>query len=282
MLDVILFGCCATTADRCAAAVRASGARLVGVVTAPHLAERIELRSADLLLVAGWPERLGAALLAGPRLGAVNVHPSLLPRYRAREPIFWTILAGDEQSGVTLHRMTAGIDAGPVLLQRAIAVPPRSTSAMLAARLDALAGELTGELCQLALRGCLPEGQPQRGEVTSFRRVRESDGELRWTEPAEALERRVRACAGVLEARAFYQGMKVVVLEVDVARIAERASPGTVLSIADDALVVAAGDGTALALRRCAFLGRTRTGARLATDLLLSPGRRLDAKHEGT
>lgn len=281
VLDVILFGWCATTAAACSAALRASGARLAGRVTAPETAERLDVRSADLLLVAGWPERLPAELLAGPRLGAVNVHPSLLPRYRAREPVFWTILSGDDETGVTLHRMTDRLDAGPVLLQRAIAVPPRSTSATLAAKLDALAGELTGELCRLALRGSLPEGEPQRGAVTTFRRVRASDGDLSWTESAPALERRVRACTGILEARVFYQGMKVVVLEAEVAPTREPAPPGTVLAVEEGSLVIAAGDETALALQRCAFLGRTCSGAAIANQLRLEPRARLESAPSG-
>jgi UDP-4-amino-4-deoxy-L-arabinose formyltransferase/UDP-glucuronic acid dehydrogenase (UDP-4-keto-hexauronic acid decarboxylating) len=304
VVDVILFGWCAGTAASCARAISANGARVVSVVSrgdadrgplaaacaeidaplwcaadasAPALSEHAVSLRADMLLVAGWPRRLGDELLQATRLGAINVHPSLLPRYRAREPVFWTVLAGDRQSGVTLHRMTGRIDCGPVLLQRALPVRPRATSAALGAELDALAADLTADLCAMACRPPLLEGSSQRGEPSHFPPLRAEHGALRWSEPATALDRRVRACAGMLEARAGHRGMKLVVLEADVAPAESAgAPPGTVIEVRDDALVVASGDGTALAVWRFGFLGRVMHAGELAAALELRPGARLD------
>jgi methionyl-tRNA formyltransferase len=304
VVDVILFGWCAGTAASCARAIAANGARVVSVISrgdaergplaaacaeidaplwcvadasAPELSRHAVSLRADILLVAGWPQRLGAELLQATRLGAINVHPSLLPRYRAREPVFWTVLAGDHQSGVTLHRMTERIDCGPVLLQRALPVRPRATSASLGAELDVLAADLTGELCAMARGPALPEGSPQRGEPSRFPPLRAEHAALRWSEPATALDRRVRACAGMLEARAGHRGMKLVVLETDIAPAGyASAPPGTVIEVRDDAVVVAAGDGAALAVSRFDFLGRVMHAGELAAALELQSGARLD------
>ena len=240
---------------------------------APELVARVAALGADLLVVAGCPRRLGGEIRSATRLGAVNFHPSLLPRYRGRQPLFWAVLHGETEVGVTVHHLTDEIDAGPILLQRAHRVPERVTSASLSLEVDALGATLVPELLALAAAG-LPAGIPQDGPASSFPPLGPEHGRIDWSRPAEEIDRLVRACAGEIEAYTSAKGMKVIVLEAEPAGAAT-GEPGAMIAIDGSALVVAAGHG-AVALRRLAFLNRVHDGASLAALLELRAGDRLE------
>lgn len=233
--------------------------------------ERVRATRPDRVLVTGWPRRL-PPLDALAALGALNVHPSLLPRHRGRAPVFWTVLAGDTEAGVTLHRLTDALDAGPVVLQGRIPVPAGATTASLEASLDALAGSLVDRLCRLG--PTTPAPAPQRGTPSAAPTPGAADGALRWDARAEDLERCIRACNGAIEATASWHGMKIVVLGAERATSRSEQAPGTVVSVDARAVVVATGDGD-LALCRFAFLHRLLGAGDLAAQLGLARGERL-------
>jgi methionyl-tRNA formyltransferase len=239
------------------------------------LCDRIEALRPDLFVVAGCPRIFGARLLALPRLGALNVHPSLLPHYRGREPVFWALLRGERTVGVTVHRMTEDVDAGPILAQRALDVGPRATRREVVTELDRLGAALVEELAARALAGDRLEGTLPSEPGSAFPRLRPEHGLVDWSADAEELDRLVRASDGVVAAHAFVRGMRVVVLEAHAlpVRAGEVSSrPGSITRIGDGALVVATGKGE-LALRRVSFV-RTQSGEDLAAMLGLSIGDR--------
>ncbi len=296
-MDVVLFASCPTSALYLEALVRAGAApRLVvtgpraparapiavacerfgtplerrGDVNAVDLVARV--RRADLLLVAGCGRILGPEICAAPRIGALNFHPSLLPAYRGREPLFWALVRGESVVGVTVHRLTEEVDAGPILFQREVPVPARATSASLATLVDGAGAALVPEILALAAAGALPEGTRPEAPGSHVPPLRPEHGLVDFTRTAPEIDRLVRAAQGEIAAYAFTGGLRVVVLEGEPGEEAPPgALPGRVLAIDGDALVVAAARGTYRA-RRFLFLDRVHDGPALAAAVGLGPG----------
>jgi UDP-4-amino-4-deoxy-L-arabinose formyltransferase / UDP-glucuronic acid dehydrogenase (UDP-4-keto-hexauronic acid decarboxylating) len=297
----VLFGWC-RTARLYLEALERAGARPALVVTGPDapaaaplssacadLGVRLERRAdvndesfvreleaagVDLLLVTGWPRVLGERVLSVARVAAVNVHPSMLPHYRGRDPLFWAILRGEREVGVTLHRMTEAIDAGPILSQRRVAVPDDATSETLAAAVDREGAALIPDLVARVREDTLPKGTLAEDPGSYFPPVRSEHGLLDWTASAELLERLVRACAGIAQAHCFFRGMKLIALEARAVDVPSDAPSGAVLAVDDAAIVIAASE-QALSVTRWLFLERVHRGGELARRIGLEIGSRL-------
>jgi methionyl-tRNA formyltransferase len=147
----------------------------------------------DVLVVAAYGLILPPAVLRIPRLGCVNVHASLLPRWRGAAPVERALLAGDETTGITIMLMDEGLDTGPTLLQQPVPIDPRDTGATLRARLAALGAPLLLEALQGLADGALhPRPQPADG-VTYARKLDKREAPIDWRRPAAEIERQVRA-----------------------------------------------------------------------------------------
>lgn len=157
-------------------------------------ADRAELVAwrPDVLVVVAYGLILPKAVLEIPRLGCVNVHASLLPRWRGAAPVERALLAGDETTGVTIMLMEEGLDTGPVLLQRAVPIDPQDTGASLRTRLAAEGAPLLLEALQGLAAGTLhPRPQPLEG-VTYARKLEKREAFIDWRRPALEIERQVR------------------------------------------------------------------------------------------
>ncbi len=208
----------------------------------------------DAAVVAAYGLILPQVMLDAPRRGCLNVHASLLPRWRGAAPIQAAVLAGDAESGVTIMQMDAGLDTGAMLLSAAVPIGPRGTAAELH---DALA-ELGAELTIRALKENPPaQAQPTDG-VTYAAKLSRADGALDWTRPADALDRQVRALNPWPGTWCRWGEELLKVLEA--APADADAPPGTVL----DGLTVACGIG-GLRLVRVQRAG----GAPMAADAFL-------------
>jgi methionyl-tRNA formyltransferase len=147
----------------------------------------------DVLVVVAYGLLLPQAVLALPRLGCVNVHASLLPRWRGAAPVERALLAGDAMTGVTIMRMDEGLDTGPILLEQAVAVEPRDTAASLRARLAAQGAPLLLAALEGLAAGTLqPRPQPAEG-VTYAHKLEKSEARIDWGRSAVEIERQVRA-----------------------------------------------------------------------------------------
>jgi methionyl-tRNA formyltransferase len=243
-------------------------------VNADPFVDRVRGLAPDLLLIAGCSQILRAPLRSTARLGVVNFHPSLLPRYRGKEPLFWAILEGETQTGCTAHHATDAVDAGPILLHREVAISPRATSASLARAVDEAGATLVPELVAMAHAGALPPGRSPAESGKVFPPLRKEHGLLDLSRPAIELDRLVRACVGEIPAFLFFAGMKVIALEAEPCETAVRgAAPGTVVGIGAGMvrLATAAGD---LVVRRWLFFGRVHDSDELATRLGIRVGTR--------
>jgi len=147
----------------------------------------------DLLVVAAYGRILPAAVLAAPALMPINVHASLLPRYRGAAPIQGALLAGDTTTGVTIMRMVEQMDAGPILLQREIPVAPDETQATLTERLAELGAQALLEALDALARGELHETPQDESQATYTTMVKKEDARIDWSLPAHRIERMVRA-----------------------------------------------------------------------------------------
>ncbi|MBV9690602.1 MAG: methionyl-tRNA formyltransferase, partial [Ktedonobacteraceae bacterium] len=201
----------------------------------------------DFIFVAGFPQKLPAALLDLPRLGCVNLHPSLLPRYRGPEPFFWQLMNGETQSGLTFHRIDTNFDTGPILVQRAITIEAEDDmnsffSKFLTLSLDAIPDVLH------ALVAGIP-GTPQPIEGASYAPyVTDAERQLNWMRSATQLRNQVRAW-DLIGALAEIEGQRLLLRRARVINAfapALSAKPGSILEHCAEGILVQAGQGTLL------------------------------------
>lgn len=217
----------------------------------PDVVAHLLLLHADVFLVASYGEILRPEFLALPRLVALNVHPSLLPRHRGATPIPAAILAGDDVTGVAIQKMAAALDAGDILLERETPIRPGETAGELSARLAEWSGELVLEALDLVETGRARYEPQDHARATVCKKLKKEDGQLDWTRPALELERRVRAMNPWPGATTKTPtGGELLVWRARVAErqaspggtvLAETVTPGTVLE-AGQRLVVATGE----------------------------------------
>jgi methionyl-tRNA formyltransferase len=221
----------------------------------------------DVAVVAAYGLILPQALLDAPRWGCLNVHASLLPRWRGAAPIQRAILAGDGESGVTIMRMEAGLDTGPMLLTRALALPPDVTAPWLHDCLAAMGGEMILAALDALAEGTLAETpQPAEG-VTYAAKLARDEGRIDWTRPAVAIERQVRALTPWPGVWFEHQTERIKLLGAEI--VDGAGPPGRVL---DDRLTIACGEG-ALRPRQVQRAGRApMSAAEMLRGFAIPPG----------
>lgn len=203
----------------------------------------------DLGVVAAFGHILGKKALAVPRLGCVNVHASLLPRWRGASPIQMAVLHGDRLAGISLMRMDEGMDTGPVYDTASLELAPDETGQSLHDRLAILGGELLVRTLPGIAAGATPTPQPSEG-VTLAPLIGKDDGDIDWSQDAVAIERRVRAFApwpgtftvaldGPLEGKL----LRVLPVAEVIEKSSESDTPGRVIEAKKGRLVVACGRG---------------------------------------
>ena len=207
----------------------------------PQAAAQIAAFQPDILVVAAYGLILPQAVLDIPAQGCLNVHASLLPRWRGAAPVQAAILAGDEETGVSLMAMTAGLDCGPVYVEEAVAIGTEETAGELHDRLAALGGELLVRHFDAIVDNTLEAVEQDDSEATYAGKISKQDARLDWQEPAAALHRRVRAYNPVPGAFFLLDDMPVKCWRAGVVTNAAGAAPGEVVSAGRDGIVVACG-----------------------------------------
>ncbi len=220
--------------------------------------ERLRALSPDVSIVVAYGELLSSEVLNAPRLGSVNVHFSLLPRWRGASPVQHAILAGDPVSGVTLMQMDEGLDTGPVLARREESIRSDDDAGSLGARLAGIGAEMVVRLLPDLAAGPVTS-TAQEGSVTLAPKLGADDRVIDWSRPADELVRRVRAFAPDPGATTRLRGEDLKVLRAAEVGPAE-GGPGTVLGVDREGVVVAAGSG-AVHVLEVAAAGRRRMAA---------------------
>ncbi len=205
----------------------------------------IEAAQADVMVVAAYGLILPQWVLDTPRLGCLNIHASLLPRWRGAAPIHRAIEAGDAETGVTIMQMDAGLDTGAMLLVEKLAIAPEDSTGSLHDKLAVLGGRMIVEVLELAACGGLhPLPQPAEG-VTYAHKIEKHEAAIDWSLPAEVIARRIRAFNPFPGAATVCQGeaIKLWRCEIDsTPRISDKA-PGTILSANEAGVAVQCGSG---------------------------------------
>jgi methionyl-tRNA formyltransferase len=211
---------------------------------APDARQRLAGYAPDLMVVVAYGLILPKKVLAIPRLGCWNVHASLLPRWRGAAPIQRAILAGDTRTGVDLMRMEAGLDTGPILIERSTPIDPRENAQTLHDLLATLGAQALGEGLSRVIAGetLVPMPQSDHG-VEYAHKLDKSEARLDWNEPAITLARKVRAFNPWPVAEGDVGGERLRIWNADAIAGSTDEPPGTIVDGPRDALDMATGDG---------------------------------------
>jgi methionyl-tRNA formyltransferase len=197
---------------------------------------------ADIAVVVAYGLILPQAVLDAPRKGCLNIHASLLPRWRGAAPIHRAIMAGDAETGVCIMQMEAGLDTGPVLMREATVITPEDTTDVLHDRLSAMGARLIVDTLS-RLDTLTPDPQSEQG-VTYAHKIDKAEAQIDWTVPAEQVDRQIRGLSPFPGAWTERNGERIKLLASELAE--GKGEPGTVL---DDMLAVACGEGAVRLLR---------------------------------
>lgn len=244
---------------------------------APETAEALAAIKPDALVVAAYGCLLPASILAIPRLGCINVHASLLPRWRGAAPVHHAILAGDRHTGVSIMRMDTGLDTGPVLATRACAISPEDTTGSLTRRLAELGAAALVDTLYALEAGAVEARAQDEARATVAPRIVKSRAAIDWTRPATEIERAIRAFDPWPVAHTFLAGEDGPAFRIWRARLVGGSlaqAPGTVIRCDETGLVVTASPGAIGITEIQPLGGRRMTAAEFLRGRRLAPGTR--------
>ncbi len=216
----------------------------------PSIEPALRALTPDLGVVAAYGRIIPARLLTLPRLGMINVHASLLPRYRGAAPVHRAVINGDRETGVTIMRVVPELDAGAMFATVTRPIDPEDTSDVVERDLATLGAALLVEVVDQIAEGTARETPQEASQATYAERLTKDEGRLDWTQPAGQLQNRVRGLSPWPHACTFLDGTRLILLHARTGPDATAAAPGTVLKADAEGILVAAGGGTSLLIDR--------------------------------
>jgi methionyl-tRNA formyltransferase len=243
----------------------------------PQVENALRRWKPDLGVVAAYGKLIPDFLLGLPRLGMINVHASLLPKYRGAAPVHRAVMAGETETGVTIMRVIRELDAGGMLAKVTRPIGPDDTSTEVERDLAGLGADLLVRVADDMAAGTAREEPQDESQATYAPKLTREEGLIDWAQPARAIHDRVRGLYPWPHAYTFLEGMRMIVLRTQVEPAVDRREPpGSVSSVSRDTIHVRAGDGGVVAIERVQPEGRRPMSAR---DFLaghpLAPGARL-------
>lgn len=211
--------------------------------------KELENYNPDLIVVVAYGQILPESILNLPKYGCINVHTSLLPKYRGASPIQWAIMNGDEKTGVTIMHMEASLDTGDIIIQEEVIIDKKETAATLHDKLAICGGNLLLEAIKLLEEGRAPRIKQDDSKATYVKTIDKSEGSIDFSEPAQVIERKIRGLNPWPSAYTFLKGQNLKVWEAQVLREDEarlsskEAIPGQIIDVSDKGLIVKTGDG---------------------------------------
>ena len=232
----------------------------------------------DVIVVAAYGQILRKKVLEMPRFGCLNVHASLLPKYRGAAPVPWAIIDGEEETGVTVMQMNEGLDTGDMLMKAAVPIEKDDTADTLLGKLSRLGGPLILKALEDAENGALrPEKQPEESPTPYAKMLEKEMGRADFTLPAAVLEKRIRGFDPYPTVYAWLSGKQLKLYKAEVTEGDAGKTPGEIIGISKRGFTVQCGGDTALLVTEVQPEGKKRMdapaylrGARLNTGALLT------------
>lgn len=226
-------------------------------IKTPEAIEELKRYEADIFVVAAFGQMLSEEILNMPKYGCVNIHASLLPKYRGAAPINQVIVDGEKETGVTIQQMALGCDTGDILTTKVVEIAAKETAETLFDKLAIAGAELIVEtLPKLEAGEIIPVPQDE-SKATHVRKMDKSFGEIDWTKSAVEIERLIRGLNSWPSAYTYYQGKSVKLWDADVLDHAAKVEAGCIEEVAKDYFDVATGDGV-LRIRELQLEGKKR------------------------
>ncbi len=226
----------------------------------PTVEDALSALEPEVIVVAAYGKILPPSILNIPPMGCINVHASLLPKYRGAAPIQWAIINGETETGITIMLMDEEMDHGPILLQRPVPILPDETAGELHERLAALGPPCLLEALEGLEAGSLTPRTQDHAEATYAPMLSKEDGRLDWSEPAERVVNRVRGVTPWPGATTSLGGEPIKVWRASASSAEASGRPGEVVAVGEDGLTVACGRG-ALRIEELQVAGRRRMAA---------------------
>ena len=238
----------------------------------PALHEQLQALAPDLGVVAAYGRLLPDALLESPRLGMINIHASLLPKYRGAAPVHRAVIAGDAETGVTIMRVVSELDAGPMLVCRRRPIGPDETTPEVEAALASLGADLVVETIDTLATGSVVERAQEHSHATYAPKIEKRESSISWELPAHALHNHVRGLQPWPLVSGAIEGKRYLIHRTELT--SERTSEvGGSILVRPDGMLVAGGDGTLLRI-----LEIQPEGKRVMTSRDFLAGHRLPSK----
>src|SRR5512140_1837322 len=233
-------------------------------IRTPEVFDLLRSLGADAIVIVGYGKIIPQNIIDLPPLGCINLHASLLPKYRGAAPINWAIVNGETVTGVTTMKIDAGLDTGDMLLKAEVRIGPDDDAVSLGARLAQIGAPLLVETLQRLAEGVLQPVPQDGSQATLAPIMNKEDGRIDWTRSAKEIENRVR---GLAPWPGAYTGFRGSLLHVWKAKAGTPATgavtePGTVIAATKDSLAVACGGASALELLEVQLEGKKRLPAR--------------------
>lgn len=243
-------------------------------IRTPEFAAWVKDAEADVALVIAYGRILPKAVLEAPRRGCMNLHASILPRYRGAAPITWAIVGGEAETGISLMQMDEGMDTGPVYAVHRTPIGPDTTADELAVELGALAARVVREDLRRAVGGEIEATPQDHGAATHAPLLKKEDGRIRWDRSARQIHDHIRAMTSWPGAFTTIDGkaLKVLAARVESEAAREEAPPGTVVMAGRGVVIVACGAGAIQILRAQAEGRKPLAAADLVAGRTLQTG----------
>jgi methionyl-tRNA formyltransferase len=246
-------------------------------IRAPEVQQLLQELAPDCIVIIAYGQIIPARLLPIPKLGWINLHASLLPKYRGAAPINWAIVNGESQTGLTTMRIDAGMDTGDMLLQREIMIGLKETAPELAARIAELGAPIMADTLRGLAAGTILAHPQDHAAATHARMLKKEDGRIDWNRPAKEIFHRMRGLAPWPGAYTTFRGQSCHLTGEPVSGAELKNLPGTLIleQKLETHLHVVCGEETVLRLLGVKLEGRKETGAaEFANGARLKPGER--------
>jgi methionyl-tRNA formyltransferase len=234
-----------------------------------ELLERLRAAEPDVIVATNWRTWIPPSIFTLPRLGTLNVHDSLLPAYAGFSPLIWALINGEKEVGVTAHMMDDTLDAGDIVLQRAVPVGPRDTTTDLFHRTLELFGPITVDGLALLASGRTDWVKQDRSRASFFHKRADEDLRIDWAWPAEDLDRLVRAQSRPYpSAYTYHRGRRLEIVSAEVSRNVYGGTPGRIFYREGDGVAIVAGADARHGRNHGLLITRVRTedGTELAAQ----------------